>query len=426
VPLSREPEARDAFLIRKLNSLLEISKALGAEIRLEPLLADILKKASEVTEAERTSFFTYDEATRTLSIRVSEDLARGQLRVPLGVGIAGYVAETLEPLNVPDAYADPRFNAQSDRESGFVTRSILCAPVLTHAGRLIGVIQVLNKIGEISFTADDESLLAAFASIAGIALDRARLVEAFVEKQKIESSLLLAHDIQMGMLPRRFPRRPEIEVFGTLRPARSVGGDFYDFRLDGEKLWFVVGDVSGKGIPAALFMAVTKVLFGASIEGASSPSAVMSHVNRELYRGNTESLFVTVFLGRLDISTGELLYTNAGHNPPYRLRKDGGVEVVAAHAGLVLGVREDHAYRTESLRLTPGDGVYVYTDGVSEALNGEGEAFSEARLEAALARAPGRDVARVVGDSLSALDEFVGSAPQFDDITVLAIRYLAG
>ncbi|HKC23550.1 MAG TPA: GAF domain-containing protein, partial [Thermoanaerobaculia bacterium] len=309
--MTLEPEARDSFLIRKLNSLLEVSKALGAEIQLEPLLADILKRASEVTEAERSSFFAYDEASRTLSILVSEDLARGGLRVPLGVGIAGYVAETREPLNVPEAYADPRFNPQSDLQSGFVTRSILCAPVLSHTGRLIGVIQVLNKIDRPSFDRDDESLLAAFASIAGIALDRASLVEAFVEKEKIESSLRLAHDIQMGMLPRRFPKRPEVELFGTLRPARSVGGDFYDFRLAGEELWFVLGDVSGKGIPAALFMAVTKALFGASIEGASSPSAVMSRVNRELFRDNAQSLFVTVFLGRLNLATGELLYTNA-------------------------------------------------------------------------------------------------------------------
>ena len=207
---------------------------------------------------------------------MSEDLAQGQIRIPLGVGIAGHVARTREPLNVPDAYADPRFNPQFDRDTGFRTRSILCAPALTNAGRLIGVIQVLNKVGRAAFTADDERLLAAFASIAGIALDRARLVEAFLEKEKIESSLRLAHDIQMGMLPRQFPRRPELDLFATLRPAKSVGGDLYDFRLDGDRLWFVVGDVSGKGVPAALFMAVTKVLFGVSVEVESSPAAVMA------------------------------------------------------------------------------------------------------------------------------------------------------
>ena len=226
---AREGRSQEASLVRNLNSLLEVSKALGGEARLDSLLGVIVGKATEVMDAERSSLFIFDEASQTLSIRMSEDVAQGQIRIPLGVGIAGHVAKTREPLNVPDAYADPRFNPKFDRDTGFRTRSILCAPALTNTGKLIGVIQVLNKAGHAAFTPEDERLLLAFASIAGIALDRARLVEAFLEKEKIESSLRLAHDIQMGMLPKRFPQRPEIDLFATLRPAKSVGGDLYDF-----------------------------------------------------------------------------------------------------------------------------------------------------------------------------------------------------
>ena len=413
----------ETTLVRNMNSLLEVSKALGAEARLDSLLGVIVGKATEVMEAERSSIFIYDEANESLCLRVSEDLAQGQIRIPLGTGIAGHVARTREPLNVPDAYADPRFNPKFDRDTGFQTRSILCAPALTNAGRLIGVIQVLNKIGQSAFTADDERLLAAFASIAGIALDRARLVEAFLEKEKIESSLRLAHDIQMGMLPKHFPQRPEIDLFATLRPAKSVGGDLYDFRLDGDRLWFVVGDVSGKGVPAALFMAVTKVLFGVSVEVESSPAAVMGRVNRALCRENEHFLFVSAFLGRLDVGTGELEYANAGHNLPYRLRADGSVSTLPASPGLVMGVNEEFEFETGSVRLEPGDGVFLFTDGVTEAIDAKNELFSEARLESYLGTAAGRTPADVVDGALRVLDEFVGTAPQFDDITALSVRY---
>ena len=280
--MEKRPERRsgEASLVRHMNSLLEVSKALGAEARLDSLLGVVVAEATQVMEAERSSIFIYDEPSETLFIRVAEDVAQGRIRIPLGTGIAGHVARTREPLNVPDAYADPRFNPQVDRDTGFRTRSILCAPMISSTGKLIGVIQVLNKVGQASFTAEDESLLGAFASIAGIALDRARLVEAFLEKEKIESSLRLANDIQMGMLPKEFPRRPDLDLFATLRPAKMCGGDLYDFRLDGDRLWFVVGDVSGKGVPAALFMAITKVLLNSSVEVEQTPAAVLVRLSR--------------------------------------------------------------------------------------------------------------------------------------------------
>ena len=426
--MEKRPERRsgEASLVRHMNSLLEVSKALGAEARLDSLLGVVVAEATQVMEAERSSIFIHDETSDTLLIRVAEDLAEGRIRIPLGTGIAGHVARTREPLNVPDAYADLRFNPQVDRDTGFRTRSILCAPMTSSTGKLIGVIQVLNKVGQASFTAEDESLLGAFASIAGIALDRARLVEAFLEKEKIESSLRLAHDIQMGMLPKQFPYRPELDLFATLRPAKTCGGDLYDFRLDGDRLWFVVGDVSGKGVPAALFMAVTKVLFGASVEVETSPGSVLGRVNRALCRENEHALFVSAFVGRLDLPTGELAYANAGHNLPYLFRGDGTVEPIAAKPGLVMALNEAFAYRTESRRLEPGDGLFCYTDGITEAIDEERELFSEARLEAYLAGAGASPAVTVVEGAVRAVDDFVGTAPQFDDITALSVRYRAG
>ena len=408
----------------RLRSLLDISKAMAAEIDLDSLLGVILARTIEVTAAERSSFFAYEEETQTLSLWVSDTLARGQVRVPLGAGVAGHVAQTRRSLNVPDAYADPRFNPAADKATSFRTRNILCAPMFSHSGRLLGVLQALNKRGDGAFTDDDVSLLEAFASHAAIAVDRARLIEALVEKQKLEETLRLAHAIQMAMLPKAFPAAPEFELHARLAPARAVGGDLYDFLHDGDRLWFLVADVSGKGVGAALFMAVTKTLFRATVEGKASPSVVLARMNRELSRDNERMMFVTAFLGCLDVRSGTLVFANAGHNLPYRVRGQGAALSVGGESGVALGVIEEVAYPTNTARLERGEGLYIYTDGVTEAMSPAGEAYSPARLEAYLLAAAARPASEVVDGTFAAVAAFEAGQPQSDDITVMWLRYL--
>ena len=409
--------------VRRLRSLLEVSKAMAAEIDLDALLEVILRRANEVMEAERSSLFIYEEATQMLSNQFSGALQPGSVRVALGVGIAGHVAKTRELLNVPDAYADPRFNPSFDKATGFRTRSILCAPMVARNGRLMGVLQALNKAGHGVFTAEDEELLLAFASHAAIAIDRAQLVEAFVDKQRIEESLRLAHDIQMGMLPRSFPERPGLRTFAELLPARSVGGDLYDVVDLGDRVFFLVGDVSGKGVPAALFMAVTKTLLRASAETEGTPAAVLARVNRELSRDNERSMFVTAFVGCLEVASGELQFANAGHNPPYRISRGGAITEVQDAHGMAMGILEEFPYTTGSLKLDAGDGLFLFTDGVVEALNRAGEQFGSKRLMDCLSASAEAPPAAVVREVLTAVSAFVGEAPQFDDITVLSLRF---
>jgi sigma-B regulation protein RsbU (phosphoserine phosphatase) len=382
-------------------------------------------------EAERGSIFVLDERSGTLWNRTSGGLASGRARVAVGSGIAGHVARTGEVLNVPDAYLDERFNPETDRQTDFRTRSILCAPLVGHSGKLLGVIQVLNKAGGGVFTRDDEALIEAFASHAGLALDRAQLVESLLEKQRIEEGLRRAHDIQMAMLPRRFPERRELELAAELRPARSVGGDLYDILVDGDRLWFLVGDVSGKGVPAALFMAVAKTLFHAGAQGASSPAAVFARVHRELCRENETSLYVTACAGCLDLASGRVVTANAGHPPPYHIGRDGAVTAVAIPPSMPLGMRlgepEDAAvgdYATAELSLRPGEGLYLYTDGVTEAFNARDEEFGAERLEASLRQSAGETASGMVRGSLAAVQQFVGEHPASDDITAMGIRYL--
>jgi sigma-B regulation protein RsbU (phosphoserine phosphatase) len=230
----------------------------------------------------------------------------------------------------------------------------------------------------------------------------------------------------MAMLPRAFPDRRELEVAATLKPARSVGGDLYDVLADGDRVWLMIGDVSGKGVGAALFMAVTKTLFRAVAPGAASVAAAVGRMNDELARDNDRAMFVTAFVARLDLATGELEYVNAGHNPPYRLGTDGRLATFAERTEPALGAVEAHAYHGVTARLEPGDTLVLYTDGVVEARSPGDDEFHSLRLETQLAASHDLAPSAVVRGLVDRIEEFAGDVPQYDDVTVLVARWLGG
>lgn len=414
--------------IRNLNTLLEVSKAMAIEVQLDNLLQVIMEKTTEVMEADRSSLFLYDESRNELWSKIAQGLELKEIRFPVGVGIAGDVAKTRQMANIPDAYKDPRFNPDFDKQTSYRTRSVLCLPMLSNEGRLIGVIQVLNKKGGGAFDEQDESLLEALAAHAGVALERARLTEAYVEKQRMEEALKLAHDIQIGILPKTFPpfpHRPEFDLYATIEPAKEVGGDFYDFALiDDQHLWFAIGDVSDKGVPASLLMAVTKTLLRVTASKVSRPDAVLAELNKELCRDNDSGMFVTIFHGILHIPSGKLQYSNGGHNLPYRLCRNGSVEPLENTGGMALGVMEEVAYQTKKIVLQAGDALFLYTDGVTEAMDGAGNLFSDCRLQDFLQRVHGASATKLIRGALNEVKSFAGGAAQSDDIAALAIKYL--
>ncbi|MEJ5301191.1 MAG: SpoIIE family protein phosphatase [Thermodesulforhabdaceae bacterium] len=254
------------------------------------------------------------------------------------------------------------------------------------------------------------------------------LSRTIAEKERIASELTIAREIQMGILPKvfpPFPDREEFDIHAVLHPAREVGGDFYDFFFtEKDRFWVAVGDVSGKGVPASLFMAVTRTLIKAKANGATSPGVVLEAVNRDLSGDNPSLLFVTIFLGMLDTRTGLFTYANGGHNSPYLTNgKEVKPRQLPTTKGLALGVHDGFKYREGTVKLEPGDIITFYTDGVTEAVNEKGEFFSTVRLESLLENFKGTSPKVIVEELLRNIKDFSGNAPQADDITIMIMKF---
>jgi len=302
---------------------------------------------------------------------------------------------------------------------------------------LLDLFQVMDhqaKTGDLSLRAPEEP----FTEIGQIAaryndavenLERTMksLKTTTTEKARMSSELNIARDIQMAMLPLIFPSPPEsdnVSIYATLLPAREVGGDFYDFFfIDEDRICFSVGDVSDKGVPAALFMAIAKTLVKSIASSESSTASILTQLNDVAARENTADMFITLFRGILNTKTGELLYTNAGHNPPYLIQKDGTFERLDSRHGPVIGAMGDFTYTEERRELAEEDTLILYTDGVTEARDPENNLFSERRLMDLLGSRKYESTNDIVSSTVSTVKRFEGESDQTDDITVLALRF---
>lgn len=245
---------------------------------------------------------------------------------------------------------------------------------------------------------------------------------------RIDAELAFAKAIQHSAIPSVFPpypNRKEFEIWACMYTAKEVGGDFYDFYfVDEDTLAFLIADVSGKGIPAAMFMMQAKTLLKSYAESGMAVAEVLTQANNKLCEGNDTDMFVTVWMGYLNTKTGEVTYANAGHNPPLIRHADGSVAYIKSRPGLVLAGMEGIRYRANTVQLKPGDLIYLYTDGVTEATNAENGLYGEKRMLTVLEGNADADVHTVCANVKTDVDTFVGDAPQFDDITMLALAYI--
>lgn len=267
--------------------------------------------------------------------------------------------------------------------------------------------------------------------VTGMAFLIERLIEerqTSAAKELIDSELRIASDIQMSIVPKTFPplpNLPDLDVFAVLKPAREIGGDFYDFfPVDGDHFFFTVGDVGSKGMPAALFMAVARTLIKSNAEPGVGPDMILKHVNDILCRENDSSISVTVFCGIVNIRSGEVTYSNAGHIPPYVYRRNGSLESVRLPEGMALGTREGLAFGQDRLVLAPGDAIVVCTNGVNEATDADLRRYDAARLEAAIKSDPLTASRGLVARILEDIERFTAGVERADDITILSLAYI--
>jgi phosphoserine phosphatase RsbU/P len=405
--------------------LIDAAKSLNSTLNLDELLDVILETALRIVDGDRGSVYIFNEARTEIWTKVARGLdlqEKNIIRLPLGKGIAGYVAATGDTINIPEAYHDPRFNPEFDRMTGYRTNSILCAPMRNRDGGIVGVFQLLNK-KDGPFTDADAVVLDALSVHAAIAIENARLVVQEKEKIRIERDLLAAREVQNSLLPSSAPEVPGYEFTAVTVPAREVGGDLYDFiRLDQRRVVVTVGDVSGKGLPAALLMAHIQASVRNVAHEAMTASACTTLLNDRLVQSTSPEKFVTLVYAVLDIESHSVRYTNGGHNPPVRVTAGGTYPL--ATGGTMLGIIEGMTFEEEVVAIAPGESIVLYTDGISEAVNENQELFGDDRLQEFVGQRHALSAEEMKNEILDAVRQHQQNAPQADDMTLVIIRRL--
>jgi len=416
--LDREAAA-PARMAARLKALNDFHRAMAEPISLDALLELLLERLFATLHPEE-GVILLRQPDGTMATAASRRLpgAKGDLLVSRR--LVGEVVDKATAALVSDIEFDERF-AGSHSIVGSGIRSILAAPIGDSSGS-VGMVAIYSRAHVRRFSEEDLELLVSLASAASLRIRNVALAEEAAARRVQDRELALAHDIQMAMLPRVFVGRPELDIAATLLPARAVGGDLYDFFIAGDLLWFIVADAAGKGVSAALFMAVTRTLFRAIAQTGAPPATVIARMNAELARENERQFFVTALIGRLDLTSGDVTLVSAGHPAPLHGDR-AGAGAVDIENGIALGILDDAAYRERHLRLAHGDLLLLYTDGVTEAIDGGGDLFGERRLldtlHSSAEDGAGEIVARIVG----AVGDYAAGVPQEDDITVLALRY---
>ena len=401
--------------------LYRISQDFNSSLDLDEVLNRVIDEVIAAVRAER-GFLMLRDAAGQLRFRVARGIDRHTIEQPqfqVSRSVIVRVAEEGRPLLTSNAQDDARLKAHHS-VAVLGLRSILCVP-LQIKGSLLGVIYVDNRLQSGIFQPADLDLLTAIASSAATAIENARLYQVAVEQGRLERELQMARDLQASLLPREAPRLAGWDFAAYWQPARQVSGDFYDFIPTEQGVGVVIADVSDKGMPAALFMALSRTIVRASLIQADSPAAGMTQANRLICADSPNSMFVTLF-GAQIAAGGDLIYVNAGHNPPYLYRVAADQPLRLTRTGMALGIDDTLRFEQHTAHLDPGDTLILYTDGILDALNRRGEEFGDARLRRVCARHRTESAAQIIAALRDEVLTFVGDQPLADDCTVVIVK----
>ncbi len=410
--------------LEDMEAILDVARALAEPMSLGELLNEVAQAACRVLHAERVSVWLMDDALQALYIEVSSDLPR--LQLPLGVGLAGQCAAARQVINVPDCYADPRFNAEVDRATGFHTRCSLTLPLVDQRDALVGVMQLLNR-QEGCFDADDETLGRALAAQCAVALSRARLTVAAMAGERMRQELELASVVQQGTLPVAMPSLPGYDMHGQFLPAAQTGGDTFDLALLPQGLLVMLADATGHGIAPALTVVQLHAMLRMGFRLGGSLEDVFTQANDQLAQTLTDSRFITAFVGLLDPVAHRLRFLSGGQGPILHYHASEGRCSVHKATSFPMGAMPITRLRPAvTLALAPGDWLVLLSDGIYEFANPQGELFGRERVEQLVHANATLGAEALARRLLQAVRDHGGAAPAEDDITVVLLHRRLG
>jgi phosphoserine phosphatase len=403
-----------------LETILTVTRALAGPFDLSAMLEEVVAAARNVLRAERCSIWLYEPETNALVVRVSSDLSG--VRLPIGQGLVGACARDRTLINVPDCYADPRFDASIDRRSGFRTRCALTLPLVDHRADLVGVLQLINKHEGI-FAVDDEPLAAALAAECAIALTRARMMEALLESERLKNELDVARLVQRGTLPAVLPTVPGYDVHAEFRPAEQTGGDTFDVARIAQGVLLVLADAAGHGIAPALSITQMHAMLRMAFRFGADLETAFRRVNDQLAATLPDGRFVTAFIGLLDVATHAVRFLSGGQGPILHFRAAQGTCASHTATSFPMGAMPLVDLRPSvTVELAPGDMLVLLSDGVFEYANRQSEQFGRERVEQLLATYHAQATSRIARELLDAARQFADGAPQQDDVTMVIVK----
>lgn len=413
--------------ITMLSNLIEASKNINSVLDLSQLLTIIIEFSQRIMNADAGSLMLVDEKAQELVFEVAlgdvgENLKK-QIRLPMGQGIAGWVAQTGEALNIPDVYEDSRFCRDYDIKTGYRTKSMLCVPLKVNE-KVIGVGQVINKLDGTSFSKEDLEMFSIFCSLTAVAIEKARMHEAILENEKLTRELEYAKTIQQSFLTHQFPTNERTSFWAQNISAKHVGGDLYEaFSLPGNRIGVVIGDVSGKGISAALYMARFISDFRFLAELQPTVDEVLVRTNNVLCERSLQGMFITLCYLCFDLDQNKLFIGNGGHLPPItfdpRTKK---AYPLKNTSGPPLGMIPNIPYTVQTYEFFPGQHFLLYTDGIIEARNKEKEEFSLERLVQEVESHADFTPEELVKHLIKQVQQHSSGVSQHDDLTVVSIK----
>lgn len=419
-------ETEQIFGDERLDLLMKLTGQINSNLDLDDMLLDIIKAAKLIMQCEASSLMLYVEETDDLVLSIPTGPASEEItgkHIPKDEGVGGWVFMNEEPAIVNDVEADPRF-AGDIKPDLFTTRNIICVPLMNHDQEIIGIIQALNKNGNEDFVESEIPIFQALANQAAIAIENARLHEQQKQKMLLEQKLDLARSIQSGFIPNEAPDISGYKIAGITQPATYVGGDYYDYiPVNGSSDYvFALGDVTGKGIPASLLMASSRSVLRTQVENNHSLTKTIQLVNRSLFRDTPIDKFITLFCGQLNAESNTFSYVNAGHTDAFHIDYEKGEINHLNKGGLMVGIMDDAEFEEGEVTLEPGQQIIIYSDGISEPQNANGDLYEEVRFKDWLLEHPNCTPEETIELLIEDVKAFSESDDQSDDITLIVIK----